>query len=110
MRAGRIIKLSAMALGLGVLLLVAAWEFWLWDNGRVRVYSDEQAVEMAKAAAGPAAAKLPLRVEAAQDFWIVRFGPDTVGKTHSYIVTIWDRRAGPLVFEERANVMLERPK
>jgi len=96
MSATRTLKILALMFAIGLTLLVSALAFRLWDNGRVRVQSAEQAIEMAKTAAGPRVGKLPLRVEADQDSWTVRFGPDERGQVHSYMVTIWDKRAGPV--------------
>lgn len=90
-------KLLALMLGLGILLLALGLAYRLWDNRRVRVHSADQAVAMAKAEAGPLVARLPMRVEAEQDFWIVRFGPDEQGRMHNYLVSIWDKRAGSVV-------------
>ena len=87
-------KAVAIAVALAFSLLVMGLAFLWWDNGRVRVHSAEQAVQMAKVAAGPTVGNLPIRVETTQDFWTVRFGPDDQGRVHSYLVTIWDRRAG----------------
>jgi hypothetical protein len=84
--------------------------FRLWDNGRVRVHGAEQAVEMARAEAGPRIASLPVRLEAEQDFWTVRFGPDEKGQMHNYLVTIWDQRAAPLVAEITTEVAIARPR
>lgn len=79
---------------LSLLLLVIGLAYRMWDNDQVRVHSAEQAVQMARAEAGPRVADLPVRVEEEQDFWIVRFGPDVAGRTHSYLVSLWDKRAG----------------
>ncbi len=106
MRVGRLAKLAAAALGAGVVLLTLGVAFRLWDNSRVRVHSAEQAAVMAKAEAGPRVASLPMRIESAQDFWIVRFGPDERGGMHSYLVTIWDKRAGSVV-EQSVTVDLD---
>jgi hypothetical protein len=97
MSVGRTAKLVAVALGIVLLLLVLAVAFRLWDNGRERVHSAEQAAAMAKAEAGPRVASLPMRIETEQDFWIVRFGPDAQGREHNYLVSVWDRRAGSVV-------------
>lgn len=93
------LKTDALILAIGLTLLVIGLAFRLWDNGRVRVHSVEQAIEMAKAAAGPRVGNLPLRVEAEQDYWTVRFGPDKGGQVHSYMVGVWDKRAGPVTEE-----------
>jgi len=103
------VKRLALMFGVAFCLVVVGLAFRLWDNGRVRVHSAEQALEMAKAEAGPRFASLPVRIEAEQDFWTVRFGPDEKGEMHSYLVTIWDKRAGPLT-EEVVDVALVRPK
>src|SRR3989344_1614380 len=97
MSVGRIAKLVAVPLGIVLLLLVMAVAFRLWDNGRVRVHSAEQAAAMAKAEAGPRVSSLPMQIETEQDFWIIRFGPDAQGRMHNYLVSIWDKRAGSVV-------------
>ncbi|CAN5904613.1 hypothetical protein BH11PSE1_BH11PSE1_27950 [soil metagenome] len=99
-------KLFALRVAIGLSLLVIGAAFWTWDHGRVRVHSVEQAIEMAKTAAGPQVRNLPVRVETEQDFWTVRFGPDENGKVHSYLVTIWDRHAGGTM-EQTATVDLK---
>src|SRR4051812_4542577 len=96
MSARRTMKLLALTLGIGFAVLVTGLAYRIWDSGRVRVHSGEQAVEIAKAAAGPHVSSLPVRIETDQDFWTVRFGPDDKGQVHSYLVTIWDERAGPV--------------
>lgn len=96
MSAKRTLKIVALTFAIGFTLLLTGLAFRAWDNGRVRVHSAEQAIEMAKGAAGPRVGNLPLRVEADQDFWIVRFGPDERGQVHGYMVSIWDKRAGPV--------------
>lgn len=90
-------KLVALTFGLGLLLLALGLAYRFWDNGRVRVHSADQAVAMAKTEAGPLVARLPMRVETKQDFWIVRFGPDEQGRMHNYLVSIWDKRAGSVL-------------
>ncbi len=99
----------ALTFGIAFLLLVIGLAWRLWDNGQVRVHSAEQAVEMAKTAAGRRVSNLPVLVEAEQDYWTVRFGPDEKGRVHSYLVTIWDKQAGPLV-ETTTEIAIERPK
>jgi hypothetical protein len=110
MSAKKVLRRVALAVGGGFLLVVIGVAFRLWDNGQVRVHSAEQAVEMAKAAAGPGVARLSVRVEAEQDFWTVRFGPDDKGQTHSYLVSIWDKQAGPLLEQGATEVAIKRPK
>jgi len=104
--------LKGLALGLGaaLALVVIALAVRLWDNGRIRVHSAEQAVEMAKAEAGLQVASLPVRVEPEQDFWIVRFGPDRNGQMHNYLVAIWDKRAHPLLAEVTTAIAIEKPR
>lgn len=87
----------------------SAWAIWWWDNGRVRVLGDAQAIAMANVAAGPRLAKLPFRVARNQDFWTVRIGPDQTGQMHNYMVTIWNTRAHPATFQT-VEVRLDRPK
>jgi hypothetical protein len=72
----------------------------------VRVHNVEQAIEMAKASFGQPFDGLGITVETEQDFWIVRFGPDTDGETHSYLVSIWDETAGRLTDEITINADL----
>src|SRR3569832_984717 len=103
------LKRVAIAVGLAFLVLVIGLVFRLWDSGRIRVHSADQAVAMAKAEAGPRVSNLPVRVDTEQDFWIVRFGPDEEGKMHNFLVSIWDKRAGP-VEESYTEVAIERPK
>jgi hypothetical protein len=108
MNARKIVKRLALLLGIGFVLIVSGLAFGLWDNSRVRVHSPEQAVEMAKAAAGPRVANLPVKVETEQDYWVVRLGPDKTGKVFSYLVSIWDKRAGPLLGEVTTQVAIIR--
>ncbi len=97
-------------LGAVVLIVAGLFLFRMWD-GHTRVHSAAQAVAMAREAYGPTAETLPVRVEADQDFWIVRLGPDAGGKTHSYLVTIWDKQAREGLFQQQTtiDVDLKRP-
>ena len=96
-------------LGAVVLLVAGLVLFRMWD-GRTRVHSEEQAVAMAKAAYGPAAGTLPVRVETDQDFWIVHLGPDPDGKTHSYLITLWDRTAREGLYQQQATIDIDLRK
>ena len=78
------------------------------SSSEIKVHSAEQAVEMAKASYGRPTEGLQLRVEEEQDYWIVRIGPDAQGETLSYLISIWDERAGPLMFEVRVQANLSR--
>ncbi len=97
-------------LGAALVLVAGLVLFRMWD-GRVRVHSAAQAVAMAQAAYGPSASNLPVRVEEDQDFWIVRIGPDAKGKTHNYLITLWDRKAQEGLFQQQTtiDVDLRRP-
>ena len=99
-----------LIIGLALSALVVGGIAMAVDNGKVRVHSAEQAAEMAKAAAGPRVASLPMRVETEQDFWIIRFGPDGDKRMHSYLVTLWDKKAEPLMAEvtDQANIIVDK--
>ena len=110
MTARQALKRLALGFGAALALVVIGLAVRLWDSGRIRVHSAEQAVAMAKAEAGPRVASLSVRVEEEQDFWTVRFGPDKNGQMHNYLVTIWDKRAGPLVAEVTSEAVIEKPR
>ena len=110
MRPRRGPKPFILTLGLALSALAAGMIAMAIDSRRERVHSAEQAVEMAKAAAGPQVASLPIRVETDQDLWIIRFGPDDEKRMHNYLVTIWDRKAEPLTTEVtvQTNIILDK--
>jgi len=88
-------------------LLIAIGGLTRRAGSDVKVHSEEQAVAMARAAYGPGASELAVKVVQDQDFWTVRIGPNAAGETRSYLITLWDERAEPLTGEVYSSARVE---